>query len=106
MGSTPFVIILIAVVVGAVGWKILRGGLGDAKFVVTVRGEGAEGVTVNGSAPGYSAGEVAEFVGGLELPAGAKFWGVPDGDRIRLRFSDKVPEHLHQRLRNFFYLRL
>ena len=91
-------------VLAAVSYKLLRGGLGDAKFVVRVRGPGPQGVQVDGDVPGHATSEVAAFVADLELPAGAKIWGVPDGARIVLRFSADVPEHLHQRLRNYFYL--
>jgi hypothetical protein len=94
---------LVLLAVAAVAFKILRGGLGDATFVVTVESEGSEGIKIQGDVPGYSAGEVAEFVAGLQLPIGAKVWGIPDRDRIRLRFSATVPETLHQRMRNFFY---
>jgi hypothetical protein len=102
----PWILALVLLVVAAVGYKILRGGLGDAKFVVRVRAAGVEGVQIEGQVPGHGTQEVAAFVAGLELPPGAKIWGVPDRDRIVLRFSAEVPEHLHQRLRNFFYLHI
>jgi hypothetical protein len=101
---SPWVIALILLVITAVGFKILRDGLGDATFVIRVREPGAGGVEILGEIPGHGNGSVAEFIAGLELPAGAKIWGVPDRDRVVLRFSTEVPEHLHQRLRNFFYL--
>lgn len=97
---------LLLLVVAAVGYKLLRGGLGDATFVVEVKGPGIEGVQIRGSVPGHAESDVAEFVAGLELPAGARIWAVPDRDRIRLRFSGGVPDNLQQRLRNFFYTAL
>ncbi len=103
MGS-PWITALILLVVGFAGYKILGGGIGDAKFVVRVSGPGPEGVQIRGDVPGHGEGEVAEFVAGLELPEGAKIWGIPDRDRIQLRFSSDVPDNLQQRLRNFFYL--
>ena len=84
---------------------VARGGLDGARFRVTVRGEGIEGVKVEGRVPGYGHDEVAAFVAELELPVGAKIRGIPQGDRVGLRFSDEVPPHRHQRLRNFFYLK-
>jgi hypothetical protein len=101
---SPWVIALILLVVTATAFKLLHDGLGDATFVITVRGPGVEGVHVLGEIPGHASSEAAGFVAGLELPEGAKIWGIPDRDRIMLRFSAEVPEHLHQRLRNFFYL--
>ncbi len=99
MGS-PIVIGALVAVLGLVVYKLL-GGLGDAKFVIKVRGDGE--VDVRGEAPGLSLGEVVEFVRGLELPAGAKISGVPDRGKITLRFSGDIPENLKQRMRNFFY---
>lgn len=100
MPSLVVAIVLLAI--AAVFWKLVRGGMGDAKFVVRIKGPGADAVEVTGEVPGYSVGEVTEFVGGLELPAGGRIWGVPDGERIQLRFAN-VPEGLQQRLRNYFY---
>jgi hypothetical protein len=94
---------LVLLVIAAVAFKILGGGLSDAKFVVTVEDEGTDGVKIKGEVPGYSHGEVADFIAGLELPKGAKIWAVPDRDRIQLRFNSAVPETLQQRMRNFFY---
>jgi NADH dehydrogenase FAD-containing subunit len=101
---SPWVIALLLLVVAATGFHILRSGLDDATFVVTVKGSGAAGVEILGEVPGHGNGEVIRFVADLELPAGAKISGIRDGDRIMLRFSTEVPDHLHQRLRNFFYL--
>ena len=101
MGS-PFVIIAIVVVAAAVIYKFASGGLGDAKYVITVRGPGADGVAIKGAVPGKSETDVAEFVAGLELAAGAKIWAIPDGDRMVLRFTS-VPDNLQQRCRNYFY---
>lgn len=101
--GTPIALGLLAVVLGWAVVKVLRGGLGDAKFVVSVRGPGTEGIDVKGEVPGKSAGEVTDFVAGLELPAGARIWAVPDGERMQLRFSGHVPDNLQQRLRNYFY---
>jgi hypothetical protein len=98
----PFVIIAVAVVAAVVIWKVASGGLGDAKYVIKVSAEGIDGVSIKGEVPGKSQTDVAEFVAGLELTAGAKIWAVPDRDRLVLRFSN-VPENLQQRCRNFFY---
>lgn len=99
--------IAIAIVAGlaVLGVTVARGGLDGARFTVVVSGPGVEGVRIKGAVPGYSNAEIAEFVAGLELPAGSRIRGVPEGDRVVLRFSDEVPSHLHQRLRNVFYLR-
>jgi hypothetical protein len=101
--STPILLTVVAVVAAAVIWKIASGGLGDAKYVIRITGDGAEGVVLEGEVPGKSEATVAEFIAGLELPKGAKIWAVPDGDRVVLRFSTQVPDHLQQRIRNFFY---
>ncbi|MCA9651852.1 MAG: DUF3634 family protein [Myxococcales bacterium] len=98
--------VVVAVVAGLAGLALVvaRGGLDGARFTVEVRGEGPGGVMVKGTVPGFSAAEIAEFVAELELPAGARIRGIPEGDRVVLRFSEQVPEHLHQRIRNVFYL--
>ncbi|MEM6993922.1 MAG: DUF3634 family protein [Myxococcota bacterium] len=86
----------------AVGWgiyKVATGGLSDARFVIKV---GAGGVTVKGTVPGKALNEVTDFVEGLELDEGAKIWGVPDGDSLRLRFAGGIPDNLQQRMRNYF----
>ncbi len=83
---------------------VARGGLSGARYTITIRGEGPDGVRIKGRVPGHADNEVAAFVAELELPKGARLWGIPQGDRISLRFSSSVPEHLHQRLRNFMYL--
>ena len=98
----PIVIIAVAVVAAAVIWKLASGGLGDAKYLIKVTGEGPNGVSIKGQVPGKSNADVADFVAGLELPAGAKIWAVPDRDRVVLRFSN-VPDNLQQRCRNYFY---
>lgn len=100
-------IVAIAIVAGVVtlGIVVARGGLSGARYVITVRGDGISGVVIKGTVPGYDVGEVAAFIADLDLPVGARLWGIPDGDRITLRFSSSVPDHLHQRLRNFLYLR-
>lgn len=104
--ENPIFLLLLLLVVVLVGWKVFSGGLFGARFVVQVRGAAPEDIAFQGDAPGYSAAEVAEFVRSLDLPPGARIWGMPFGPRIRLHFSPEVPEHLHQRLRNFFYARL
>ena len=101
--STTIAITVVALVVAAVIWKVASGGLSDAKYSVRVTGEGTQGVQVKGEVPGKSEGAVQEFVAGLALPKGARIWAVPDRDRVMLRFSANVPEHLQQRIRNFFY---
>jgi hypothetical protein len=98
--STTIAITVVAVVAALVIWKLASGGLGDAKYVIKVTGAG---VVVKGEVPGKSEGAVTEFIATLELPAGAKIWAVPDGDRVTLRFSSHVPDNLQQRIRNFFY---
>lgn len=90
------------VVLAFIAYKVVRGGVGDAVFVVTVRGEGPENVQVKGTTYGKSHGDVQDFVARMELPKGAKIWGIRDGDQIRLRFSSHVPDNLQQRTRNFF----
>jgi hypothetical protein len=97
----PIAIGALVVLLGLVAYKLLGGATGDAKFVVRVGADAT--VTVRGDVPGLSEGAVIEFVAGLQLPAGAKFWGVRDGDRIALRFSGDIPDNLQQRTRNFFY---
>ncbi|MEM7158958.1 MAG: DUF3634 family protein [Myxococcota bacterium] len=99
--------LIIAVVGGlaALAFVVARGGLDGARYVITVRSDGESGVTIKGSVPGYAHNDVAEFVAGLQMPRGAQIRGVPEGDRVVLRFSSQVPSHLQQRLRNFFYLR-
>jgi len=99
------VAIAIALGVAALWLVVSRGGLSGARFTITVRGDGPSGVHVVGSVPGCPTPEVVDFVSGLGLPRGARVQGIPRGDRIELRFSADVPEHLHQRLRNFFLLR-
>lgn len=96
------VAITIAATVGVLAWVVAHGGLDGAKYRIVVE---ADGVSVRGEVPGYSIAEVIDFVQSLDLPAGSSVRGVPDGDRITLRFSEQVPAHLHQRLRNFLYLR-
>jgi hypothetical protein len=54
--------------------------------------------------PGHDSIALADFVATLELPVGAKFWGVRDRGRMALRFSG-VPEGPQQRLRNVIYAR-
>lgn len=97
----------IAIVVGVatLAFVVARGGLSGARYTITVQGEGLEGIRIQGTVPGRDSAEVAAFIAELELPRGARLWGIPDGDRITLRFSSAVPEHLHQRLRNFLYLK-
>lgn len=99
--STAIGITIVALVAGWVIWKFAAGG--DATYTIRVTGDGIEGVKVDGEVPGKSTSTVAEFVAGLQLPKGAKIWAVPDRDRVMLRFSSQVPEHLQQRIRNFFY---
>jgi len=96
----------IGIVVGVATLAVVvaRGGLSGARYTITVRREGPDGIRIKGSVPGHAHNEVAAFLAQLELPNGARIWGIPDGDRISLRFSPSVPEHLHQRLRNFMYL--
>lgn len=96
------VALCILAAVGGLWWVVSRGGLDGAKYRVVVR---PQETRVYGEVPGYSVGEVVEFISTLQLPPGSAVRGVPEGERIVLRFSDQVPDHLHQRLRNFFYLR-
>ena len=84
-------------------WKFAMRGRGDAKFTIDVSGPGIDGVKMKGAVPGRSASEVCDFVARLELPAGAKIWGVPDRGRLRLEFAGDIPDNVKQRLRNFFY---
>jgi len=99
-------VVAIGIVAGVAALAIVvaRGGLSGARYIITVRGHGPEGIRIKGNIPGHHVGDVAAFVAELELPSGAKVWGIPEGDRIMLRFSDTVPEGVHQRLRNFLYL--
>lgn len=92
----------VLLVIAAVGWRLLRGDLHDATFVLDVRDDD-ERVHVRGSVPGKDVAAVAAFVRSLDLPVGARVWGTPDGGRLRLGFSRQVPEAMHQRLRNYFY---
>jgi hypothetical protein len=98
--------VAIGIVLGVIAlWIIVaRGGLSGARFTVSIRGSGSSGVHVQGTVPGHASSDVAAFVAELGLPHGARIQGLPSGERIELRFSPGVPEHLHQRLRNFFYL--
>lgn len=99
------VAILIVLGVVALWLVVARGGLSGARFTITIRGEGPAGVHVRGTVPGHTLAEIVAFVAELDLPRGARVQGMPAGNRIELRFSPDVPAHLHQRLRNFFYLR-
>ncbi len=103
MGGAFAIAIIIAVATLAV--VVARGGLSGARFTITVRGEGVDGVKLSGVVPRQAPNEVVAFIAELELPTGAKIWGIPDGERLSLRFSPAVPEHRRQRLRNFFYLK-
>ncbi|MCX4245929.1 hypothetical protein [Paraliomyxa miuraensis] len=96
----------IAIVLGVAALAVIvaRGGLSGARYTITVRGEGPEGIRIQGTVPGHPPGDVAAFLADLSLPEGARLMGIPEGDRVVLRFSSSVPEHLHQRLRNYFYL--
>jgi hypothetical protein len=88
-------------------WVIVaRGGLSGARFTITVRGQGPAGIRIQGTVPGHSPSEVAAFLAELDLPHGARLRGMPHGERIELWLSPAVPAHLHQRLRNFFYLKM
>ncbi|MBL4683350.1 MAG: DUF3634 family protein [Nannocystaceae bacterium] len=94
--------IVAAVVLGAIGWglyKAATGGLSDAVFVIKVR---SGTVTIKGSVGGKAHNDVIEFVGSMALPDGAKISGVPDGDRVRLRFAGDIADNLQQRMRNYF----
>lgn len=97
--------ILIVLGVVALWLVVARGGLSSARFTITIRDAGPTGVHVRGTVPGHTLSEVVAFVASLDLPRGARVQGIPTGNRIELRFSPEVPAHLHQRLRNFFYLR-
>ena len=99
-------VVAIAIVLGVIAlWLLVaRGGLSGARFTVTIHGEGPAGVRIRGTVPVHATSDVIAFVASLGLPRGAQLQGIPTGDRIELRFSPAVPEHLHQRLRNFFYL--
>lgn len=107
------VAILIVLGVAALWLVVARGGLSGARFTITIRGttrgttrdEGPAGVHVRGTVPGHAVSEIVAFMTELDLPRGARVQGIPTGNRIELRFSPDVPAHLHQRLRNFFYLR-
>lgn len=97
-------IVLLVAVLAAVVWRVAFGERHDATFVVEVRGPGSEGVKFKGAVPGQDTAALAGFVATLELPVGAKFWGVQDRGRIALRFAG-VPEGSAQRLRNMIYSR-
>ncbi len=97
--------IAIAIGVGVLWVVVARGGLSGARFTITVRGDGPAGVHIDGAVPGHTTPDVASFIAELELPRGARVRGLPHGERIELWFSPSVPEHRHQRLRNFFYLK-
>lgn len=99
------VAIVIVLAVVALWLIVARGGLSGARFTITIRGAGPSGVHVRGAVPGHPSSDVAAFVAELGLPSGARVEGLPSGNRIELRFSPDVPAHLHQRLRNFIYLR-
>ncbi len=99
------VAIVIALGVAALWLVVSRGGFSGARFTITVRDEGPSGVRIEGHVPGQTTPDVASFIAGLGLPRGARIQGIPEGDRVALRFSPSVPEHLHQRMRNFFYLK-
>jgi hypothetical protein len=103
MQAVLAVVVLVAVLV-AVVWRIVLGDRHDAAFVVEVVGPGTEGVKIEGAVPGHDAGSLADFVATLDLPVGAKFWGVQDRGRMALRFRG-VPEGPQQRLRNVIYAR-
>ena len=105
----PSTVILVGLglVLAAIAYRVLSGGVGHATFVIDV-GEapdadsGDEHITLKGSVPGKSDADARAFIAGLELPKGARIWGVPDGDRLRIRFRD-VPDNLQQRVRNYVY---
>lgn len=99
-----YVLAIVAVVGLALAWRLFGKGVGYSKFDVRVEGAGVEGVRVEGTVPGHSEGDVREFVASLELPSGARFWGIPDRERFQLGFTN-VPEHLHQRIRNYLYMK-
>lgn len=100
----PVAIVIVLAVVTL--WLVVaRGGLSGARYTITIRGEGPAGVHVRGTVPGHAISDVIELMAELGLPSGARVQGIPSGGRIELRLSPEVPAHLHQRLRNFFYLR-
>lgn len=99
------VAIVIALGIASLWIIVARGGFSGARFTITVRGDGPSGVRIDGTVPGHTTPDVASFIAELELPRGARVQGIPDGERITLRFSPTVPERLHQRMRNFFYLK-
>ncbi|MEM6291383.1 MAG: DUF3634 family protein [Myxococcota bacterium] len=101
MGSSSIVLAVVALATAAIAFKLVRGGIGSAVFIVTVRGEGVDGVHVQGTVPGKTSSDMQDFVARMELPVGAKIWAVRDGDGVRLRFNAKVPDNLQQRTRNF-----
>lgn len=100
-------VVAIAIVLGVATLAVVvsRGGLSGARYTITVRHDGPQGIHIKGTVPGHPANEVVAFLAGLSLPHGARIWGIPEGDRVMLRFGPTVPEHLHQRIRNFFYLK-
>ena len=100
---TP-VAIVIVLGVAALWLVVARGGLSGARYTITITGPGPAGVRIQGSVPGHAHPDVVAFLAELDLPRGAQLRGIPSGPRIELRFSPSVPDHLHQRLRNFFYL--
>lgn len=94
------IILLLIVAAFAYGiYQVVTGGLSAAKFVLRI---GTAGATLKGSVPGKSDSDVIDFVDGLGLESGNKIWGVPDGDTLRVRFSDGIPANLQQRIRNYF----
>ncbi len=102
MEAPHIAIVLLGLGVAVVLWKVLGGGLGDAEFVIRV--QGPDSVQLKGTVPGRSESDVIDFVSRMELPRGAKIWGVRDHGQIRLRFSSSVPENLQQRTRNYLYV--
>jgi hypothetical protein len=99
------VALVIALGVVVLWLVVARGGLSGARYTITVRGRGPAGVHIQGTVPGHTTPDVAAFIAELGLPPGARLQGIPRDDRVELRLSPAVPEHLHQRLRNFFYLK-
>jgi hypothetical protein len=97
--APSILVALVVVAVVAVIWKLASGGRDDARFVLTVSGPGVEGIALRGEVPGQSAEEFIAFIASLELPAGARIWGIPDGNRLALRFT-AVPDGPQQRVRN------
>lgn len=71
-------------------------------FEIRVEGDG---VRLRGSVPGYSNGEVVEFIAGLRLIPGARILGLPDGRSFRIGFNADVPPGLQQRIRNYLLLK-